>query len=195
MRPSSPRPHQVCSSAFSLTGAPFAAVLFVIAALFAMPATACCYEAPEDDSAGEEAAAPPAEDEASSSGDEEPAAPSPARVAEIRAANDPDNPPLSTAVPRFTVIRQMMADGRYLAARREAEARLKTRPYDHRLWALLEQIYSRLGLQGRTANAAYQAKVSAPDWRPPAPPPPPVSAQKRYVGKLLQAVREFKPID
>ena len=88
-----------------------------------------------------------------------------------------------------------MAEGRYLRARQLAESRLKTRPYDHHLWGLLEQIYQKLGLKGRTADAAFQAKITDPDWRPPVPPPLPASAQKRYVAKLLQAVREFKPID
>ena len=154
------------------------------------PVHACCYDPPEDDSASEPVSAPPAEQAAA------PSAPAPSADTSARSGSSTDSDSaFSSPAPRFAMVRQMMAEGRYLRARQIAEDRLKTRPYDHHLWALLEQIYRKLGLQGRTADAAYQAKISDPDWQEPAPPPPPVSAQKRYVAKLLQAVREFKPID
>ena len=154
------------------------------------PVHACCYDPPEDDSASEPVPAPPAEQAAA------PSAPAPSADTSARSGSsaDSDSDPSSPA-PRFAMISQMIAEGRYLRARQLAESRLKTRPYDHHLWGLLEQIYQKLGLQGRTADAAFQAKITDPDWRPPVPPPLPASAQKRYVAKLLQAVREFKPID
>ena len=154
------------------------------------PVHACCYDPPEDDSASEPVSAPPAAE------DDAPSAPAPSADTSARSGSSADSDAASSSsAPRFAMISQMMAEGRYLRARQLAESRLKTRPYDHHLWALLEQIYRKLGLQGRTADAAFQAKITDPDWRPPVPPPLPASAQKRYVAKLLQAVREFKPID
>ena len=154
------------------------------------PVHACCYDPPEDDSASEPVSAPPAAEDAA------PSAPAPSADTSARSGSSADSDAASSSsAPRFAMISQMMAEGRYLRARQLAESRLKTRPYDHHLWALLEQIYRKLGLQGRTADAAFQSKITDPDWRPPVPPPLPASAQKRYVAKLLQAVREFKPID
>ena len=154
------------------------------------PVHACCYDPPEDDSASEPVSAPPAEQASA------PSAQAPSADTSAPSGSSTDSySAFSSPAPRFAMVRQMMAEGRYLRARQIAEDRLKTRPYDHHLWVLLEQIYRKLGLQGRTADAAYQAKISDPDWQEPAPPLPPVSAQKRYVAKLLQAVREFKPID
>ena len=153
------------------------------------PVHACCYDPPENDSASDQASTPPTAEDAA------PSAPAlsgiylPDRLL-CRSRFDSSSP-----APRFAMISQMIAEGRYLRARQLAESRLKTRPYDHHLGGLLEQIYQKLGLKGRTADAAFQAKITDPDWRPPVPPPLPASAQKRYVAKLLQAVREFKPID
>lgn len=159
--------------------------------LTAVPGGACCYDPPDEDSPSEQTAAPSSETAAAppSAGGQAAALgmSAPSEAAEEGSSGVP--------APRFVMISQMMAEGRYLRARQLAEARLKTRPYDHHLWQLLEQIYKKLGLQGRTANAAYQARIAAPGWRPPAPSPLPPSAQKGYVTKLLQAVREFKPID
>ena len=148
------------------------------------PVHACCYDPPEDDSFSDQASAPPAEQEASPSAPSVSAASTQVQEASSSEADEGTSSP----APRFAMISQMMAEGRYLRARQLAESRLKTRPYDHHLWALLEQIYRKLGLQGRTADAAFQAKITDPDWRPPVPPPLPASAQKRYVAKLLQAV-------
>ena len=154
------------------------------------PVHACCYDPPENDSASDQASTPPTAEDAAPSA----LAPSGDISARSDSSADSDSDSSSPA-PRFAMISQMIAEGRYLRARQLAESRLKTRPYDHHLWGLLEQIYQKLGLKGRTADAAFQAKITDPDWRPPVPPPLPASAQKRYVAKLLQAVREFKPID
>jgi len=162
------------------------------------PVQACCYDPPDDDSMSDTDSAPPADDAGEAGDTEEAMAPAPAASANqsvVTGAPTEGDGAFVSSAPSFAMVRQMMAEGRYLRARQIAESRLKTRPYDHNLWALLEQIYEKLGLQGRTADAAYQAKISDPDGQPPAPPPPAVSAQKRYVTKLLQAVREFKPID
>ena len=156
----------------------------------AVSADACCYDPPENDTPSEQVSAPAAEQAAALSAP--PASTGTPTQQTISA--EADEVSVSSA-PRFVMIQQMMAEARYLRARQLAESRLRTRPYDHHLWALLEQIYGKLGLQGRTVDAAYQAGVTHPDWQPPAPPPPPISAQKRYVAKLLQSVREFKPID
>ena len=155
-----------------------------------VPVQACCYDPPDDDSVSEPISAPPAAEDAA------PSAPAVSADTSVRSESSADSDAESASpAPRFVMVRQMMAEGRYLRARQIAEDRLKTRPYDHQLWALLEQIYRKMGLQGRTADAAYQAKISDPDWQAPAPPPPRVSAQKRYGAKRLQAVRVFKPID
>lgn len=159
--------------------------------LMAMPGTACCYDPPADNSQSDQADSPPAEDDTALS------LPSAALTTPAAgpASSEQTAETSAEAVPRFLLISQMMADGRYLRARQLAEARLKTRPFDHHLWTLLEQIYSKLGLSGRTRQAAFKAEITHPDWRPPEPPPLPQSDQKRYVTKMLQAVREFKPID
>ena len=158
------------------------------------PVHACCYDPPEDDSASEQSSAPPPEQADAPSAPSAPSVSAASPPVQEASSSGADEEAPSSA-PRFALISQMMAEGRYLRARQLAESRLKTRPYDHHLWGLLEQIYQKLGLQGRTADAAFQVKITDPDWRPPVSPSLPASAQKRYVAKLLQAVREFKPID
>ena len=155
------------------------------------PGLACCYDPPEDNSASQQISAPPA--------DEPQPAFTPSVTVSSVAADAPsersDEASPSRSQSRFVMIRQMIAEGRYLRARQLAEARLKTRPYDHQLWQILEIIYKKLGLQQKTADAARQAQISNPSWRPQPPPPVPPDEQKRYVTKMLQAVREFKPVD
>ena len=100
------------------------------------PVHACCYDPPEDDSASEPVSAPPAAEDAA------PSAPAPSADTSARSGSSADSDSaFSSPAPRFAMISQMMAEGRYLRARQLAESRLKTRPYDHHLWGLLEQIY------------------------------------------------------
>ena len=95
-----------------------------------MPVHACCYDPPEDDRASESVSAPPAEQAAAPSVS---ADSTPVQAASSSGADEGASSP----APRFAMISQMMAEGRYLRARQLAESRLKTRPYDHHLWACL----------------------------------------------------------
>ena len=88
-----------------------------------------------------------------------------------------------------------MADGQYLRARQMAEKQLETRPFDFQLWGLLETIYSKMGLQNKTRTAAKNKELMNPRRRPLPQPAPPMSQQKRYVAKLLQAIGEYKPVE
>lgn len=87
-----------------------------------------------------------------------------------------------------------MADGQYLRARQVAEKQLEERPFDFQLWGLLETIYSKMGLQNKTRTAAKNEELMNPRRRPPPQPASPMSQQKRYVAKLLQAIGEYKPV-
>ena len=88
-----------------------------------------------------------------------------------------------------------MADGQYLRARRMAEKQLEARPFDFQLWGLLEIIYSKMGLRNKTRTATKNEELMNPRRRPPPQPAPPMSQQKRYVAKLLQAIGEYKPVE
>ena len=76
-----------------------------------------------------------------------------------------------------------------------AEKRLEARPFDFQLWGLLETIYSKMGLQKKTRTAAKNEELMNPRRRPPPQPAPPMSQQKRYVAKLLQAIGEYNPVE
>ena len=100
----------------------------------------------------------------------------------------------ATGVETFPLIKRFMADGQYLRARQLAEKQLETRSFDFQLWGLLEIIYGKMGLQNKTRAALKNKELMSPRWRPPPQPAPPMSQQKRYVAKLLQAIGVYKSV-
>ena len=165
----------------------------------ALPSSACCYDPPEYADKAEQAQPQTAgpsgqggEDSATVSDVSEEAQP-------LLYSSEPseEQDPLSAGagVKNYGLIRQFMADGQYLRARQIAEKQLETRPFDFQLWGLLETIYSKMGLQKKTRTAAKNEELMNPRRRPPPQPAPPMSQQKRYVAKLLQAIGEYKPVE
>ena len=118
------------------------------------PVHACCYDPPENDSASDQASTPPTAEDA--------APPAPAPSGDIFARSDSSadsDSDSSSPAPRFAMISQMIAEGRYLRARQLAESRLKTRPYDHHLWGLLEQIYRNWDLRAGPLMPLFRPKL------------------------------------
>ena len=168
-----------------------------ITGLTAPPTFACCYDPPEYADTSEEVQSPAApSDEADQNSSivqdvsEEAQFP-------IYSSESNDQQELSSAatdIETFPLIKRFMADGQYLRARQMAEKQLETRPFDFQLWGLLEIIYGKMGLQNKTREAVKNKELMNPRWRPPPQPAPPMSQQKRYVAKLLQAIGEYKPV-
>ena len=170
-----------------------------IIGLTAQPSSSCCYDPPDYADTAEQAQ-PPSSDLPSEASQDTATLPDVPKEAQPSLySGDPfeqQNP--STAgigVQNFALIRQFMADGQYLRARQMAEKQLEARPFDFKLWGLLEIIYSKMELQNKTRTAAKNAEIMNPRRRPPPQPALPLSQQKRYVAKLLQAIGEYKPVE
>ena len=166
----------------------------------ALPSFACCYDPPDyDDALVQEET--PANEQPGEAGQDRAAGPNLSKEMQLLLYSaDPspdqrDQSSASTNPENLLMIKRYMADGQYLRAKQMAEKRLLTRPFDYQLWGLLETIYSKLGLQNKTRTAAKNAELMNPRWRSPPQPAPPVSQQKRYVAKLLQAIGEYKPVE
>ena len=170
-----------------------------ITGLTAPPSSACCYDPPEYADRAEQAQ--PLTADLSGQGGEDsatvPDVPEEAKVQLYSSESSDQQDPSSAGagVKNFGLIRQFMADGQYLRARQVAEKQLEARPFDFQLWGLLEIIYSKMGLQNKTRTAAKNEELMNPQRRPPPQPAPPMSQQKRYVAKLLQAIGEYKPVE
>ena len=171
----------------------------ILAGLTAPPSAACCYDPPEHVDGAEQAQPPTAE--LSGQGDEDSATvlEVPEEAALMLYSSEPSEQEESSSagagVKNFGLIRQVMADGQYLRARQIAEKQLEARPFDFQLWGLLETIYSKMGLQNKTRTAAKNEELMNPRRLPPPQPAPPMSQQKRYVARLLQAIGEYKPVE
>ena len=167
--------------------------------LSAPPSSACCYDPPEYTDSAEQANAPTAD--LSGQGGEDSATVSdvPEEAQLLLYSSEPseqeDQSSGGAGVKNFGLIRQFMADGQYLRAKQMAEKQLEARPFDFQLWGLLETIYSKMGLQNKTRTAAKNEELMNPRRQPPPQPAPPMSQQKRYVAKLLQAIGEYKPVE
>ena len=170
-----------------------------ITGLTATPSSACCYDPPEYADRAEQAQ--PLTADLSGQGSEDsatvPDVPEEAKVQLYSSESSDQQDPSSAGagVKNFGLIRQLMADGQYLRARQMAEKQLEARPFDFQLWGLLETIYSKMGLQNKTRTAAKNEELMNPRRRPPPQPALPMSQQKRYVAKLLQAIGEYKPVE
>ena len=170
-----------------------------ITGITALPSSACCYDPPEYSDRSEQAQ-PPTADLSGQGGDDSAIVPNVSEEAQLLlySSKPPEQQEPSSAgagVKNFELIRQFMADGQYLRARQMAEKQLEARPFDFQLWGLLETIYSKMGLQNKTRTAAKNEELMNPRRRPPPQPAPPMSQQKRYVAKLLQAIGEYKPVE
>ena len=170
-----------------------------VTGMTALPSSACCYDPPDYDGLSEQAE-PTADDQPDEKGQSSAAAPEVLNEVQtmLYSAESTDQQGQSSAgtgAENFLLIRRYMSDGQYLRAKQMAEKRLMTRPFDYQLWELLETIYSKMGLQSKTRLAANNAELMNPRRRPPPQPTPPISQQKRYVTKLLQAIGEYKPIE
>ena len=170
-----------------------------ITGLIASPSFACCYDPPDNTDTSDQvqppAAAPLGEaSQYSTSVQDVPEEVQPLLYSS-ESIDQQEPSSAGTGVETFPLIRRFMADGQYLRARQIAEKQLETRPFDFRLWGLLEIIYSKMGLQNKTRTAAKNEELMNPRRRPPPQPTPPMSQQKRYVAKLLQAIAEYKPIE
>ena len=167
--------------------------------LTAPPSSACCYDPPEYADRAEQAQ-PPTDDLLDQGGEDSTTVPDvPEEAQPLLYSSDSseqqDPSSAGAGVRNFGLIRQFMADGQYLRARQMAEKQLEVRPFDFQLWGLLETIYSKMGLQNKTRTAAKNEELMNPRRRPPPQPAPPMSQQKRYVAKLLQAIGEYKPVE
>ena len=167
--------------------------------LTAPPSSACCYDPPEYADRAEQAQ-PPTADLSGQGGEDSATVPDVPEEAQLllyssEPSEQQDPSSAGAGVKNFGLIRQFMADGQYLRARQMAEKQLEARPFDFQLWGLLETIYSKMGLQNKTRTAAKNEELMNPRRRPPPQPAPPMSQQKRYVAKLLQAIGEYKPVE
>ncbi len=170
-----------------------------ITGLIALPSSACCYDPPDYTDASDQAQSPAADPPGEVDQDRT-TVPDVAEEAQLLTYSEEpsDQKSLSSAgagAENFLLIRRYMADGQYLRARQMAEKRLITRPFDYQLWGLLETIYNRMGLQNKTRIAAKNAELMNPRRRPPPQAAQPISQQKRYVAKMLQAIGEYKPVE
>ena len=186
-----------------ISALPFCVFIFLlelsVTGFTAPPASACCYDPPEYADRAEQAQPPTAGLSGQEVEESETAPDVPEEVQLQFYSSEPsEQQDLSSAnagVKNFGLIRQFMADGQYLRARQLAEKQLEARPFDFELWGLLETIYSKMGLQNKTRTAAKNEELMNPRRRPPPQPTPPMSQQKRYVAKLLQAIGEYKPVE
>ena len=170
-----------------------------ITGLTAPPSSACCYDPPEYTD-GAEQAQPPTAELSGQGGDDSATVPDVPEEAQLllyssEPSEQQDPSSAGAGVKNFGLIRQFMADGQYLRARQMAEKQLEARPSDFQLWGLLETIYSKMGLKTKTRTAARNEELMNPRRRPPPQPAPPMSEQKNYVVKLLQAIGEYKPVE
>ena len=170
-----------------------------ISGLTAPPSSACCYDPPEYADRVEQAQ-PPTADLSGQGGEDSSTVPDVQEEAKLSLyssePSEQQNPSSAGAgVKNFGLIRQFMADGQYLRARQMAEKQLEIRPFDFQLWGLLETIYRKMGLQNKTRTAEKNKELMNPRRRLPPQTAPPVSQQKRYVAKLLQAIGEYKPVE
>ena len=174
-------------------------LVLAITALAAPPSFACCYDPPDNTDTLEEAQLPSAapSDEVGQDSATDQSVPEEAQL--LLYSSEPfdqqESSSAGTGVENFLLIKRFMANGQYLRARQMAEKRLEKRPFDFQLWGLLEIIYSKMGLQYKTSTAAKNKEVMNPRRRPPQQTAPPISQQKRYVAKLLQAIGEYKPVE
>ena len=163
------------------------------------PSSACCYDPPEYADRVEQSQ-PPTTD-LSAQGGEYSATPKDVpeeaqlQLYSSEPSEQQDPSSAGAGVKNFGLIRQFMAEGQYLRARQMAEKQLEARPFDFQLWGLLETIYSKMGLQNKTRTAAKNEELMNPRRQPPPRPALPMSQQKRYVAKLLQAIGEYKPVE
>ena len=176
-------------------------VLLVLSltSLTAPPSSACCYDPPEYADRAEQAQSPTA-DLSGQGGENSATVPDVPEEAQLllyssEPSEQQDRSSAGAGVKNFGLIRQFMADGQYLRARQMAEKQLEARPFDFQLWGLLETIYSKMGLKNKTRTAAKNEELMNPRRRPPPQPAPPMSEQKRYLAKLLQAIGEYKPVE
>ena len=170
-----------------------------IIGLTALPSSACCYDPPEYADRAEQAQ-PTTADFSGQGGEDNATVPDVAEEAQLllyssEPSEQQDASSAGASAKNFGLIRQFLADGQYLRARQMAEKQLEARPFDFQLWGLLETIYSKMGLQNKTRTAAKNEELMNPRRRPPPQPAPPMSQQKRYVAKLLQAIGEYKPVE
>ena len=186
-----------------ISALPFCVFIFLLvlslSSLTAPPSFACCYDPPEYTDRAEPAQMPTA-DLSGQEGEDSATVPDVPEEAQLQLySSEPskqqDPSSASAGVQNFGLIRQFMADGQYLRARQMAEKQLEARPFDFQLWGLLETIYSKMGLKNKTRTAAKNEELMNPRRRPPPQPAPPMSEQKRYVVKLLQAIGEYKPVE
>mgnify|MGYP001379425381 CR=1 FL=1 len=165
----------------------------------ALPSSACCYDPPDYDDTSEQVESLATESSGKVSQDSVVAPDVPEEAQPLLySADSSDQQGQSSegaGAGNFLLIRRFMADGQYLRAKQMAEKRVMTRPFDYQIWGLLETIYSKMGLQNKTSTAAKNAKLMNPRRRPPPKPSQPMSQQKRYVTKLLQAIGEYKPLE
>ena len=170
-----------------------------ITGLTALPSSACCYDPPEYDERAEQEQ-PPTADLSGQVGENGAAVSDVPEEAQLMLyssePSEQQGPSFSGgSVKNYPLIRQFLADGQYLRARQMAEKQLEVRPFDFQLWGLLETIYSKMGLQNKTRTAAKNKELMNPRRRLPPQTAPPMSQQKRYVAKLLQAIGEYKPVE
>ena len=170
-----------------------------ITGLTAPPSSACCYDPPEYSDRAEHAQ-PPTDDLSGQWGEDSATSSDVPEEAQLllysSEPSEQQDPSFAGAgFKNFGLIRQFMADGQYLRARQMAEKQLEVRPFDFQLWGLLETIYSKMGLQNKTRVSAKNKELMNPRRRPPPQPVLPMSQQKRYVAKLLQAIGEYKPVE
>ena len=170
-----------------------------ITGLTAPPSSACCYDPPEYADRAEQVQPPAADSEGQANEDSIPVLNVQEEAELLLYSSEPseqqDPSSAGASVNNFGLIREFLADGQYLRARQLAEKQLEARPFDFQLWGLLKTIYSKMGLQNKTRTAAKNEELMNPRRRPPPQPAPPMSQQKRYVAKLLQAIGEYKPVE
>ena len=170
-----------------------------IIGLSAPPSSACCYDPPEYADSAEQAQ-PTTADLSGQWGEDNATVTDVSEEAQLllyssEPSEQQDPSSAGASVKNFGLIRQFLADGQYLRARQMAEKQLEARPFDFQLWGLLKTIYSKMGLQNKTRTAATNEELMNPRRRLPPQPVPPMSQQKRYVAKLLQAIGEYKPVE
>ena len=177
-------------------------IIFLVlgmAGITALPLSACCYDPPDNGDVATQAEQSTDNLIGEAGQDSEDDLGVPEEAQRLRYSTGPSEQSGQTSssagVEHFLLIRRYMADGQYLRAKQIAEKQLMTRPFDYRLWGLLENIYRKMGLQNKTVIAAKNAEAMNPRRRPSPQTIPPMLQQKRYVARLLQAIGEYKPIE
>jgi hypothetical protein len=186
-----------------ISALPFCVFIVLLAlsiiGLTAPPSSACCYDPPEYVDRAEQAQTTTA-DVSGQGGMDNATVPDVSEETQLllystEPSEQHDLSSAGASVKNFGLIRRFLADGQYLRAMQMAEKQLETRPFDFQLWGLLKTIYSKMGLQNKTRTAAKNEELMNPRRLPPPQPAPPMSQQKRYVAKLLQAIGEYKPVE